>query len=251
MTSITIITIVVVALLTAVIFGLAWLGYRSCLRMYQIEIAQGRYDAEIIKEYSHKKLGLVGIIWSFLALLLLSSLFITGLVYRVNNENITIDNKTILVIKSNSMSDFYDDKYAETLSNNRSLQFSIADICVFEKVSEENELIKGEVYGYKYKNIIITHRLVDILDDGTYEFRGDNNPVSDIYHIKRNAIIYHYTGFRISGLGAFILYAQSYFGIWSLLGISGISISSEIVLRKISKMTKRRYREIRGDKNEK
>lgn len=251
MTSITIITIVVVALLTIIIFSLAWLGYKSCLRMYRIEIAHGKHDAEIIKEYDHKRKGLGGIIWSYLALLLLISLFTTGLVYRVNNENITIDNKTILVIKSNSMSDFYDDDYAEALSNDRSLQFSIADICVFEKVSEEDELIKGEVYGYKYKNIIITHRLVNINDDGTYEFRGDNNSSSDVYHIKRDSIIYHYVGSKIPGLGAFVLYAQSYFGIWSLICIVGISISSEIIARKISRSMKERYSKIKGEQYEK
>ena len=55
MYSITIITIVVVALLTAIIFGLTWLGFKSCLRMYQIEIANGKYDKDILKEYSQPK----------------------------------------------------------------------------------------------------------------------------------------------------------------------------------------------------
>ena len=78
MFSITIITIVVVALLTAIIFGLTWLGFKSCLRMYQIEIANGKYDEEILKEYSHKRRGLAGIIMSYLVLIFLSSLFITS-----------------------------------------------------------------------------------------------------------------------------------------------------------------------------
>ena len=250
MLSITIITIVVVALLTAIIFGLAWLGYKSILNMYQVEVANGKYDKEIIKEYSHKNRELGGIIWSCLVLLFLSSLFVVGLIYKINNENFTINDKTILVIKSNSMSDFYDDDYAITLNNDKSLQFSIGDICVFEKTSEDTELIKSEVYGYKYKNIIVTHRLVDILEDDTYEFRGDNNSTSDVYHIKKESIIYHYTGIKMKGLGAFVLYAQSYFGIWSIIGMIGITVSSEIVLSKINKLNKERYEIIIGDEDE-
>lgn len=121
--------------------------------------------------------------------------------------------------------------------------FQIGDICVFEKLSQDTELDKGEVYGYKYKNIIVTHRLVDI-HDGLYEFKGDNNPVSDPYYVKRENVIYHYTNKKVRGLGAFILYAQSYFGIWSLACIVGIAVSSEIVYRKINNINKERNKVI-------
>lgn len=249
MYTITIITIVVVALLTVIIFGLTWLGFKSCLRMYQIEIANGKYDKDILKEYSQKRRGLAGIILSYLVLIFLVTLFIVGIIYKSNNQNITINNKTILVIKSDSMADYYDEKYANEWFNDKSLQFSLGDICIFEKTSDE--LIKGEIYGYKYKNYIITHRLININDNGTYEFRGDNNPISDVYQIKRESIVYHYTGTKIKGIGVFILYAQSYFGIWSIVGMTGVIISSEIVSRKINKWNKKRYNEIKGDKDEK
>lgn len=251
MFSITIITIVVVALLIVMIFGLTWLGFKACLRMYRMEITQGKYDTDIIKEFTHKKRGLINSIIFILVLVLLGALFITGLVYKINNENITIDNKTILVVKSNSMADFYNDEYAATLNHDKNYQFSVGDICVFEKLSENAELIKGEVYGYLYKDIIVTHRLVNINDDGTYEFRGDNNSISDVYHIKRESIIYHYAGEKIKGLGAFILYAQSYFGIWSLVGMIIVAISAEILLKKIDKWNKERYNIIRSGANEK
>ena len=251
MFSITIISIVVVALLTLIIFGLTWMGFKACLRLYRVEVTQGKYDTEIIKEFSHKGYKIIGTIVSIIIFIFLSTLFVIGFIYKINNENFTINNKTILVVKSDSMADFYDDKYAETLDYDRSLQFSIGDICVFEKVSEDAELIKGEVYGYKYKNIIVTHRLVKVNDDGTYEFRGDNNSISDVYHIKKDSIVYHYTGTKIKGLGAFVLYAQSYFGIWSLIGMIGITTGSEIILKKIDKWNKKRYNIIKGEANEK
>ena len=250
MNSITIITIVVVALLTVIIFGLAWLAWTSCIKAYKAEVDQGKHDAEIFKEYHSKKKnkgGLIGLIGSYLALLALSGLFITGIVYKANGENFTINTQTALVIRSGSMSEFYDDELAEQyqlLHYDPSLQFSVGDICVFEKVSEDTELAKGDVYGYKYKNIIITHRLIDETEDGFYRFRGDNNPVADQLLIKRENIIYHYTGNKVPGLGAFVLYAQSYFGMWSMAGIVGITVSSEVVYYKIDKINKERNKKL-------
>ena len=52
MTSITIITIVVVALLTVIIFGLAWLGWSSCIKSYKMEVDQGKHDNAIFKGLS-------------------------------------------------------------------------------------------------------------------------------------------------------------------------------------------------------
>lgn len=255
MQSITIITIVVVALLTIAIFGLSYLGFNSCLRLYQIDLAQGKYDIEIRKEYKYRGHKIFGNICSVILIVFLFILVLTSAIFhKMGNENITIGNKTILVIKSGSMSDFYDDKYAASLNNDKSLQFSTSDICVFEKISNDTELIKGEVYGYKIKNIIITHRLVNINSDGTYEFRGDNNPTSDSYHINKGSILYHYTGARARGIGAFILYAQSYFGIWSIIGIIVIAFYSKIIMTKIDRLNRNRYfkdiRNGRGNENE-
>ena len=150
------------------------------------------------------------------------------------------------------MSDFYNDKLAEEYQEynyDLSLQFGIGDICIFEKVSKNAELVEGEVYGYKYKNIIITHRLIKIHDGRAYEFRGDNNSTSDGV-IDRSRIVYHYTGNKISGIGVFILYAQSYFGIWSLFGIIGIIISSDVIYHKITKIQKERIKVIKDKEEE-
>lgn len=249
MTSITIITIVVVALLTLIIFGLMWLAYASCLKAYKLETSQGKHDEEIFEEYHNKKKkkgGLLGLIGSYVVLFALSSLFVTGLVYKIRGENLSINNQTALVIKSDSMSDFYDEETATYYNNDTSLHFEVGDICIFDKV---NDLTVGEVYGYKYKDNIITHRLIEIHDDG-YEFKGDNNGISDYTYtgrlVQQEDIIYHYTGKKVPGIGAFILYAQSYFGIWSLCGMLGVVVSSEIVYYKVNKINKERDKKLGG-----
>ena len=107
---------------------------------------------------------------------------------------------------------------------------------------KEKELVEGEVYGYKYRNYIITHRLIKVHEDSTYEFRGDNNPTSDGILVSRENIIYHYMGKKIPAVGAFVLYAQSYFGVWSFISIIGVAVSSEIVYYKIDRINKERLR---------
>lgn len=54
MSLITIIILVVIALLTITIFGLAWLAYNSCMKLYKLELDQGKHDEEIYQEYCVK-----------------------------------------------------------------------------------------------------------------------------------------------------------------------------------------------------
>lgn len=257
MTSITIITMVVVALLTIIIFGLAWLGWSSCIKSYKTEVNQGKHDNAILKDYHSKKkskLDLLEIICSYLIIAILAGLFITGAIYRAQGENLVVGNQTALVIKTGSMSDYYNQEFANEHPEYKASQFDIGDICIFE--TNFNELAEGEIYGYKFNDIIITHRLIEIHEGNIYEFRGDNNPISDPYYVKGESIIYHYTGNKIPGIGAFILYAQSIFGIWSLIGIISVAVSSELAYHQIDKINKARDKMIyiseEGDiKNEK
>ena len=174
---------------------------------------------------------------------MLLTLFTTGIIYKARGENFVINNQTALVIKSGSMSDYYDEARANECSIYPQYHFDIGDICIFEKVAEETELETGEVYGYNCKGIIITHRLYR--QEGEYYiFRGDNNSDYDHILVPKDKIVYHYVGKKVPAIGAFILYAQSYFGIWSLLGIIGVAISSEIVYHQIDKINKERDKQL-------
>ena len=208
-----------------------------------MEVDQGKHDNAILKDYHSKKknkLELIGIICSYLIIAILAGLFITGAVYRARGETLAVVNQTALVIKTGSMSDYYNRELAGEHPEYKISQFDVGDICIFE--ADFNELVEGEIYGYKFNDIIITHRLVEIHEGNLYEFRGDNNPISDPYYVKGESIIYHYTGNKIPGIGAFILYAQSIFGIWSLIGIIGVAVGSELVYYQIDKINKARDR---------
>ena len=254
MNSITIITIVVVVLLAFLIVGLSLLAYHFCLKSYKLEISNGLHDDQISKEYNSKlqkknKWSLLGLIGSWVALAALLSIFVTGIIYKANGQMFSVSNNVALVIKTGSMSDFYNEEVAEQNNNDRRLQFDVGDICFFNKVSSDSELTIGDVYGYRYKNKIITHRLVSV-NDNLYRFRGDNNSAYDSY-ISRENIIYHYTGNKAKGIGSVVLYAQSYFGIFSLVGVIAVMVMSEVVYSKVDNMTKARAKELGFDVDKK
>ena len=239
MNIITAIIVAVVVLLTGIVFILAWFVYRACLKAYKLEVNQGKYDAEICNEFNKKQhktaLSIFGNIISYIIIIFLLILFIIGLSYRVSGDNLTVNNKTILVIKSGSMSGYYNNEIAAKYDYDTSLQFDIGDICIFET---DFDLVEGEVYGYKYNNYIITHRLVS-MTEYSCRFRGDANAGYDA-KVAKDSVIYHYTGNKIPKIGLIILYAQSYFGIWSLISIIGILVLSEIANVSVNKVNKER-----------
>lgn len=235
----TIIFIVVVSL-TAFIFILTLLAYLLCVKSYRLDVNEGKYDREIYREFhdnKRSKLEVIGTIVSYIILFVLIVLFIFALFYRVNSKDLTIDNKTILVIKSDSMADFYDE--ADELKYSRDLQFKRGDICIFE--TDFSDLIVGEVYTYTYDNIMITHRLIKYDEETRLTtFKGDNNETEDPYLISADNVIYHYTGYNLPKLGLFILYVQSSLGMWTVMLILCIMISSQIISDRIFKINKDR-----------
>ena len=250
MTSITILTIIVTAFLTAIVFALTWLAYSSHIRVYQLEVEQGKHDYEIQKNYDKNKKPKGK--WfrsccSYAFILVIFTLFIIGMIHKLDNRNLSIGNKTVLVIKSDSMSKFYNDDVAVRYNYDTSLHFDIGDVCVFE--ISEFELVENEVYGYMYNDIIITHRLVEYnQEEGMCRFKGDNNNGFD-RQVAAEDVIYHYTGVKIPVLGAFILYAQSHFGIWAFVGVVIVAISSEFAFRKVEKINRERNKKINEDDN--
>ena len=256
MLSITIITIVVVAIPTGIILCLAWLEFSACLKAYKQELETGKHDLEICREQrqyrkdKHAIVKAIGYAMTGLFIIIIMALFIIGIVFAASNEAFTINGKTAYVIKSGSMSGFYNENLEnqyEELGYSKNLQYQIGDICIFEKTDSINI---GEVYAYAYNGSIITHRVVDtyVNEAGKtyYIFRGDNNQSQDQKLVSEDQILYHYTGIKIPAIGGFILYAQSYIGIWSLISIAGVVIISDLVLRKIQNLNDERLALIGG-----
>ena len=73
-------------------------------------------------------------------------------------------------------------------------EITVNQLVLGKYVTEDDELEIGEIYAYKRDGVvgqeIIIHRLIDISEDGQYQFKGDNNEWPDTEPVKREDIGY-------------------------------------------------------------
>ena len=80
------------------------------------------------------------------------------------------------------------------MSESMEPEISVNQVVIGKHVSEEDELIAGEIYAYRREGImgqeIIIHRLLTVTEDGRYQFKGDNNHLPDAELVEREEIGY-------------------------------------------------------------
>lgn len=240
-------TIILVAILTALIFTLTIVAFSSAVKTEKREIELGNRDAEIKediereKKKSSKVLNWIGTIVGGLIAVTLLAASVSAVVYKVQGEQFSINNKVSLVIVTDSMDGFYDDEYkTELLTYKEDAakdQFKAGDLLTFNKLDESEELIPYDVYGYKLSNgKIITHRYIG-KEDGRLVFRGDNAGGVDSY-VDRSQVVLHYNDSKITYVGFFILFSQSGFGLYSFISVIIVYVIAEIFVHKYEKLIK-------------
>ena len=244
------ILIIVTAILTLLVFTLAIISCHLMLKRAKLDINAGIYDKELANEKEEKKkhskiVTIFYYAFSLIIFLVLLFVLVTAIFYKASGEQVKFGDKTVLVIASDSMDGFYSDNYKKSLTSNKSnaseQQFATGDILSFTTVNENDTLELYEVYAYKTsKGVIITHRYVGNSQDGKYYFRGDNTSGYDSL-VERSQILYKYTGKKVTYLGNFILFAKSYYGLYSLISILFACILYEVYNCKLKKLTKSRY----------
>ena len=240
--------IVVAVVLALLIFTLTIIALSSILKFEKREIELGNRDLEIKKTYLKKQhFKIVNILISiinYIVLLTIGVGIVTAVIYKVSGDQFKITDNTCLVIASDSMKEFCDDSYKETLlsynENIKETQFKTGDIVTFETVNEDDSLVLYDVYAYKNnKGQLITHRYLGETSDGKLIFKGDNVTKRDSY-VNRNQVILHSTNFKISYIGFVILFVQSSYGLYTFLSCIALIIVSDIYLSKYNKMLKNR-----------
>lgn len=153
----------------------------------------------------------------------LSIIFITGLTYRINNDNLFIGNTTYMTILTSSMEEKHEDNdYLLTYDlNNQITQYSLIGI---DKLNSEEDIKLYDILAYKHEDIVIVHRVVEINvnDKGEtiYRLQGDSNRASLSYEkeLTFDDFIGKYNGYQNYGLGVFLTYIKSNIGIIAILG---------------------------------
>ena len=97
---------------------------------------------------------------------------------------------------------------------------------IFVKRVDPTTLKVGDIITYisndKEKSII-THRIVSIYEDGTFETKGDYSPGYDRDPVKHDQVVGVYTG-RIARAGDLALFFQKPVGVIVLLGVPLVAI---------------------------
>lgn len=233
-------------------------GYVLIIKTARKLSSNGLLDDEFKKENNKRENKWISIVLNGLSLvfsLVLVSLCAIGITYRLKGEQFTINNKTAFVVATNSMTNYYNEEYKNELINEvtieRSLskaeadeylsktQFEAGDLLTFTTLDISTPLTMFDVYGYQNsKGEIITHRLVGIKGD-KYIFRGDFTVDNDM-SVSRSQILYHYNETKVSGVGIFVLFFSSGFGIYTIF--------VTIIILGMSDLVFIRYRSIKKER---
>lgn len=196
------------------------------------EYKSGKKDIELIDEAIYdnlsktkkrkkimrtiKSIGFYGL------MIIIIPFFIISLIDKFSGDVTMINNKGVVVIATGSMSE-KDPKNKYIIENDLNNQFNAYDIIVIEKVEKEEDIQLYDVISFiNDKGINVIHRIIKIETiDGIvrYETRGDSNNASDKYHPKFEDIQGRYINEKISYLGIFVLFMQSYIGIITMTSL--------------------------------
>ena len=96
-------------------------------------------------------------------------------------------------------------------------------ICMSKKVDSLDELQVGDVVTFSVyseaanRNLMITHRIIDIAEDGTIQTKGDNNNAPDNFQIHINDIYSKVVGVW-NGFASILHFFESSKGIPTVMG---------------------------------
>ena len=182
------------------------------------------YKDVIAREKSiTSKLHIVMDVVSGVIIAFLLAIFITGLTYRINNDNLFIGNTTYMTILTSSMEEKNEDNdYLLTYDlNDQITQYSLIGI---DKINSEDDIELYDILAYKHDDIFIVHRVVEIKENDKgetiYRLQGDSNPFSLNYEkeLTFDDFIGKYNGYQNYGLGVTLTYIKSNIGIIAILG---------------------------------
>ncbi len=122
--------------------------------------------------------------------------------------------------KPNEIPSFFGYKPFIVLSGSMETEIYSGDIAV-AKVVDVNTLKVGDVIAYRSGDSVITHRIVEkVNDSGENKFvtKGDNNNVKDKNYVSFDSVEGKYI-FKIKGLGNFAMFLQTPIGMIVCLSI--------------------------------
>lgn len=239
----------------AVIFTIL---YRSYAATSIAEIDSGQRDVELIERVilenlkntkkRHRVIRRIKQTLSFAVIAILVPFLILAIISKAQNGVVMIFDRGIIGVASGSMSEKHkDNTYLSDYDN----QFDTYDLIVIEKVKSAESLKKYDVIVYTNgEGVNIIHRIIGIeyTDSGVrYVTRGDSNNQTDKYKPAFDDVIGRYTGDKVSLVGIFIMFLQSYSGIVTAAAVIYCLLMIERVGDKINKKENERLEFLSGN----
>jgi signal peptidase len=109
-------------------------------------------------------------------------------------------------------------------------------ICMTKKVDSLDELQVGDVVTFSVyseaanRNLMITHRIIDIAEDGTIQTKGDNNDAPDNFQIHINDIYSKVVGVW-NGFASIVHFFDSPKGIPTASGFMAVIVLGTIAMK--------------------
>lgn len=135
-----------------------------------------------------------------------------------------------------------------SMSGNAPDHIEVGDM-IITKAVDPDTLEVGDIITYMEKGTVtVTHRIIEICEDGSFRTKGDANNAEDMEPVLRENIVGKFM-FRIPGLGDVAMFAQTPLGMMVFIGVPLVAyILLDMAVR--AKQNKNKKKQAQSDKEE-
>lgn len=213
-------------------------------------------DTLMESKKKHKKMrkvfSVIRQVISYIVLIIVIFFFGVAIVNKVQGETTFVNNTSLIVIASGSMSERNSEA---VINNNLTNQFNTYDVIGLSKYSSKDDVKLYDVIAYTSKDgsTTVVHRIVSLTvgEDGELQIitQGDSNTTTDTGTTYNNYLTYdkiigYYNGTRIQGVGIVVYFLQSAAGIMTIVSIVYCFLMYDFLSRRYEKSVNKRSAEL-------
>ena len=242
--------ILIIVLLTSVSIAVVVIIYKLSCKLIRTGAEDDNILAEVNKTQS--KSEKIGKVIDQIVSLIFAVIFMFAFVLSTMvacTKNVSLGSVPVFrVVNSDSMSKKHE-KNKYLIENNLNDQFDTFDLIITYDVPNEEDLKLYDVVVYKYKDVLIVHRIVDIVTVGSethYVLKGDAEEYADSLPVDYSQMVAIYRGEHIPFVGSFIKFMQSPAGYICIVLVIVAMIAGPLCDKKLQKERLKRLAILQG-----
>ncbi len=242
--------ILIIVLLTSVSIAVVVIIYKLSCKLIRTGAEDDNILAEVNKTQS--KSEKIGKVIDQIVSLIFAVVFIVAFALSTMvacTKNVSLGSVPVFrVVNSDSMSKKHE-KNKYLTENNLNDQFDTFDLIITYDVPKEEDLKLYDVVVYKYKDVLIVHRIVDIVTVGNethYVLKGDAEEYADSLPVDYSQMVAIYRGEHIPFIGSFIKFMQSPAGYICIVLVLVAMIAGPLCDKRLQKERLKRLAILQG-----